>query len=195
MKKENIIKGVVNLDKTKQLASKLRDIRQFGKFGTLEVFSKKLDVNKNTIGAYERGERLPDVDYLCVFSKNTKSNFFELLISRLKSSSHQEAKDISKDIFKEFSEYQSKKNINDSNQSTTTTSDRIITVEPTSNEQTKTINETVKLLIENYDGSNKSDRNLVITMLLKQLQYSNSINESAVKQINNTLKILDEKEG
>ena len=187
--------GTVSLDKSKQLASKLKNIRQFNKLGSLDKFSKGLNVNKNTIGAYERGERLPDVDYLCIFAKNTGANFFDLLMSRLKSSSREEARAMSKEVLEKCSNNQTEEKTNQSSSSSTTTSSsEVITEEPTINNHSNTLNETVKLLTANYNGSSKTDKDLVITMLLKQLQFSNSINQYAVEQIIHTLKALDDKE-
>lgn len=50
-----------------------------------------LGVNKNTLIAYEKGKRLPDVDFLAIFSATTGVNFVHLLRLRLEASSKPEA--------------------------------------------------------------------------------------------------------
>lgn len=65
-----------------EIGDSLRRIRD-GRGWSVDVFAAKMGVNKNTVGAYERGERLPEVDYLARFAKETDSNFAELLGLRL----------------------------------------------------------------------------------------------------------------
>lgn len=64
----------------RELGARLRTAR-----GTksIEAMAGSLSVNKNTLGGYERGERLPDVDFLATFAQITGSDFFELLSIRL----------------------------------------------------------------------------------------------------------------
>lgn len=65
-----------------ELGEALRRIRE-GRSWSVDVFAEKVGVNRNTVGAYERGERLPEVDYLARFARETDSNFAELLGLRL----------------------------------------------------------------------------------------------------------------
>lgn len=51
---------------------------------SIELMSNKLGVNKNTLGAYERGERLPDIDFLLTFSEVVDADFFKLIELRIK---------------------------------------------------------------------------------------------------------------
>ena len=51
---------------------------------SIEVMAAEMGVNKNTLGGYERGERLPDVDFLAAFSLRTGESFARLLWARLK---------------------------------------------------------------------------------------------------------------
>ncbi|WP_445083981.1 hypothetical protein [Candidatus Vondammii sp. HM_W22] len=49
-------------------------------------------MSKNSLAAYERGERLPDVDFLAVFADRTGADFNELLRLRLASGKTEEAR-------------------------------------------------------------------------------------------------------
>ena len=55
--------------------------------------AKLLNVHKNTLGMYERGERLPDVDFLARFAVATGEQFQPLLVARLKAGSGKELLD------------------------------------------------------------------------------------------------------
>lgn len=72
------------------IGQRLRALR--GKF-SIEELATRIGVNKNTLGAYERGERLPDVDFLAVFASILECSFAELLDARLRSSQSPEARD------------------------------------------------------------------------------------------------------
>jgi transcriptional regulator with XRE-family HTH domain len=50
---------------------------------SIEALSKELDVNKNTLGDYERGVRYPEVDFLVKFAEVTGANLGRLLSLRL----------------------------------------------------------------------------------------------------------------
>jgi transcriptional regulator with XRE-family HTH domain len=65
------------------LGSVLRATRKEGAFGTMDQFSALLGVSKNTLATYERGERLPDIDFLATFASITGVDFNELLRLRL----------------------------------------------------------------------------------------------------------------
>lgn len=54
--------------------------------GSLEAMAPRLGVNKNTLAMYERGERLPGVDFLARFSRDLEVSFDDLLAERLLSS-------------------------------------------------------------------------------------------------------------
>jgi len=58
----------------------------------METLAPKLGVNKNTLAAYERGERLPDVDFLALFAARTGVEFGELLTLRMRESEIAEAR-------------------------------------------------------------------------------------------------------
>lgn len=50
---------------------------------TLDELALRMSVHKNTLGNYERGERLPDIDFLAVFAAATGADLGELLALRL----------------------------------------------------------------------------------------------------------------
>lgn len=56
---------------------------------SLDAMAAKLGVHKNTLAAYERGERLPDIDFLMTFSQVTQNDFYELLKERVGASPSQ----------------------------------------------------------------------------------------------------------
>lgn len=70
------------------LRKKLKEIRDSGGFGTIEDAAKKLGVSRRTVGDYERGHRLPDIDYLANFSEQTGADLEELLALRLVAGGH-----------------------------------------------------------------------------------------------------------
>lgn len=75
-----------------KLGDKLRDTRE--KDGVnIPDMATKLNVNKNTLGAYERGERLPDIDFLISFANKTSEDFFLLLELRVRESEAPGAKE------------------------------------------------------------------------------------------------------
>lgn len=61
---------------------------------TIPQAADLLGVNKNTLGAYERGERLPDVEFLVRFSEAIGGNALELLALRLEESESAGARDL-----------------------------------------------------------------------------------------------------
>jgi phage repressor protein C with HTH and peptisase S24 domain/DNA-binding XRE family transcriptional regulator len=68
-----------------KIGDRLRKVRE-GEQASIDLMADKMDVNKNTLGAYERGERLPDIDYLITFSDKTGDDFLKLLELRLQDS-------------------------------------------------------------------------------------------------------------
>lgn len=50
---------------------------------TIADMAQALGVNYNTLGGYERGETLPDVDFLARFAQATGASFRDLLTARL----------------------------------------------------------------------------------------------------------------
>ncbi len=50
---------------------------------TLDEIALRMGVHKNTLGNYERGERLPEIDFLAGFAAATGADLAELLVSRL----------------------------------------------------------------------------------------------------------------
>lgn len=55
-------------------------------------FSAIIGVHPNTLALYERGERLPEIDFLAVFADRTGADFNKLLRLRLASSKTEEAR-------------------------------------------------------------------------------------------------------
>ncbi|MDA0262127.1 MAG: helix-turn-helix transcriptional regulator, partial [Proteobacteria bacterium] len=51
---------------------------------SINVLADRLNVAGNTLGAYERGERLPEPDFLAMFATYTGASFATLLWERLK---------------------------------------------------------------------------------------------------------------
>jgi phage repressor protein C with HTH and peptisase S24 domain len=72
--------GVELLERTNQLGEALRTARGER---SIEALSKDLDVNKNTLGDYERGVRNPEVDFLVRFAAATGADLGRLLGMRL----------------------------------------------------------------------------------------------------------------
>jgi transcriptional regulator with XRE-family HTH domain len=60
------------------LGEYLRQCRETTGF-SIDVLAEKLGVNKNTLGGYERGERLPEIDYLTRFAGVTDANLDTLM--------------------------------------------------------------------------------------------------------------------
>lgn len=54
-------------------------LRQWRGARSIEAMAQLVGVNKNTQGAYERSERLPDLDYLLVFALQTGAPIGELV--------------------------------------------------------------------------------------------------------------------
>lgn len=50
---------------------------------TLDELAGLTGTHKNTIGNYERGERLPEIDYLTAFAKATGADLWELVVLRV----------------------------------------------------------------------------------------------------------------
>jgi transcriptional regulator with XRE-family HTH domain len=72
--------GVELLERTNQLGEALRTARGER---SIEALSRDLDVNKNTLGDYERGVRNPEVDFLVRFAAATGADLGRLLGMRL----------------------------------------------------------------------------------------------------------------
>lgn len=70
--------------KTNKLGDLLRRIRT-ERSASIPALAEKLGVDRNTLGAFERGERLPDVEFLDVFSRTTGWDLSQLLRARLSS--------------------------------------------------------------------------------------------------------------
>lgn len=66
---------------------KLRLLREKSGLKQLEM-AELLSVNINTLGGYERGDRLPDIDYLIKFAEIADVNLVELINSRILSSAN-----------------------------------------------------------------------------------------------------------
>lgn len=67
------------------LHAKLKEIRESQKLNQTQ-FGSLVGVNLNTVSAFERGERLPDLEYLIHLSELTNSNLTELIKLRVEAS-------------------------------------------------------------------------------------------------------------
>jgi len=198
---EDKVKGVEESSGDRELlASRLRDIRQFNGYGSLENLGKLLNTNKNTVGTYERAVRLPDVDYLAKFAEKTESDFIDLLILRLQSSAFPEARNASDEVKKYCIANKNNDNIDNTSEpiSFEDTSDKKIkTGLNANNSGSDKDNEGAfrgirKLLLEQYCGNDVDDKNMIIKILLKELICGQHISDYAFAEINKTLKKLDE---
>ena len=71
--------------KDNKLSIRLRAAREEAGI-TLDDLAPRLGIHKNTLAAYERGNRLPDIDFLMAFAKLTEDDFYELLRNRIEAS-------------------------------------------------------------------------------------------------------------
>lgn len=78
-------------DQPISLGEKLRSVRDEQKLGNLKVAGAALGCSNNTLASYERGEVLPDVDFLAKFAEVTGIPFLELLALRLVASGQPES--------------------------------------------------------------------------------------------------------
>ncbi|MEO5573122.1 MAG: LexA family transcriptional regulator [Gammaproteobacteria bacterium] len=69
----------------KKLGEFMRVQREARNMG-IEAMARCVGVNKNTLGGYERSERLPDIEFLAEFALATDSDFQQLLALRLNGS-------------------------------------------------------------------------------------------------------------
>lgn len=67
------------------LNAKLREIRESRKFNQTQ-FGNLIGVNLNTVSAFERGDRLPDIDYLIHLAELTQADLTELIKLRVEAS-------------------------------------------------------------------------------------------------------------
>ncbi len=72
---------------TNKLGGLLRTVRQLMSVSIPEM-ARRLGVNKNTLGDYERETRLPDVEFLAVFSRVTGYDLGKLVEARLLASQY-----------------------------------------------------------------------------------------------------------
>jgi len=61
----------------------LRRSREHGGLGSIDSAAPKLGVSRGSLGGYERGDRLPDIDFLARLAAETGADFNELLRLRL----------------------------------------------------------------------------------------------------------------
>jgi len=66
-----------------EFRKKLKEIRKLRGLGTIEQFSQLIGASRRTVGDYERGHRLPELDYLARFSEISGADLFELIRLRL----------------------------------------------------------------------------------------------------------------
>jgi transcriptional regulator with XRE-family HTH domain len=74
------------------IGKKIRLIREKSGLGTIKIAAPKLGVSHSTLGFYETGKSLPDVDFLAKFADATGADFYELLRLRLASGKTEEAR-------------------------------------------------------------------------------------------------------
>jgi transcriptional regulator with XRE-family HTH domain len=80
------LQGVdVSTELDEPFGSYLRRVRRRAGYADLRDVAKELGVNRNTVGAYERGERLPDIDYLADFADVMDADLAALIRLRLAS--------------------------------------------------------------------------------------------------------------
>lgn len=72
----------------------LRLWREKSGLGPIKVAAPLLGISHGSLGAYEREETLPEIDFLAVFAKKTGADFNELLRLRLASGKTEEAKEL-----------------------------------------------------------------------------------------------------
>lgn len=70
---------------------KLRRIRHQADLGNLIEAAGKLGVSRGSLGGYERGERLPDIDFLARLAALTGADLHELVRLRLAAAGHEVA--------------------------------------------------------------------------------------------------------
>jgi len=73
--------------KTKYLGDLLRTVRGRTQL-SIPAMAEKLGIDKNTLGGYEREERLPDFEFLAKFSKLTGHDIQKLIEARMRASEH-----------------------------------------------------------------------------------------------------------
>lgn len=71
------------------LSDLLRKIREKGGYGSIDEAAPKFGVSRGTLGAFERGKRPPDIDFLARFSQTTGADLNELLRLRVAAGGHQ----------------------------------------------------------------------------------------------------------
>lgn len=76
----------------KKLGVELRKWRETKNLGPIKVACRLFGVSHATLGAYEQGNGLPDVDFLAKFADVTGADFNELLRLRLASGKTEEAR-------------------------------------------------------------------------------------------------------
>lgn len=74
------------------LGVRLKELRKHNQLGSLPEACKLFSVSPNTLGSYERGLTLPDVEFLAEFAARTGGDFNELLRLRLASSPNEAAR-------------------------------------------------------------------------------------------------------
>ncbi len=74
-----------------EMRERLRDIRE-GTLGSYEKAAFAMGFNKNTVASYEKGQTLPDIDYLFVFADRTGADINELIRLRLACSKYESAR-------------------------------------------------------------------------------------------------------
>jgi len=76
------------MHKNTALSSKVRDLRKSIDGGTLTAASARLGLSVRALGAYERDESLPDIDFLARLCELTGANISELITLRLQANGH-----------------------------------------------------------------------------------------------------------
>lgn len=82
---------------TRMIAEALKRMR--GRM-TIDDLATRTGVHKNTIGNYERGERLPEIDFLVAFAKVTGADLWELVLMRVQAAANPQATALEPDVRK-----------------------------------------------------------------------------------------------
>jgi transcriptional regulator with XRE-family HTH domain len=70
-------------DPLELFTDKLRKLREKSELGSIDAAAPKLGVSRGSLGGYERGKRLPDVDFLARLAAATGGDLPELIRLRL----------------------------------------------------------------------------------------------------------------
>jgi transcriptional regulator with XRE-family HTH domain len=70
-------------DPLEMFTDRIRKLREKSELGSIDAAAEKLGVSRGSLGGYERGKRLPDIDFLARFAQATGADLWELIRLRL----------------------------------------------------------------------------------------------------------------